>query len=275
MRHWRHWCAIADTGQVKATWTPSRTARGRVVLLHGVMASAATWWRIGPALAARGWRVDALDLPAHGDNPRLGQPLTLDTLAEGIASQLTTPADVLAGHSLGAITALALAARHPALARTLVLEEPPATVLAGSPAMAEGISRDAALAQAHRGVLVRRERKANPQWADGDIQRSVDSIAAADTAAITSGLRGPLQWNLPGLVTAASGIPMLVLAAPANPASFAAHGGSALQDPDRAWLNHALPADRFIVLDGGHCLHRDQPGRWVAETHAFATAITA
>jgi pimeloyl-ACP methyl ester carboxylesterase len=51
------------------------------VLLHGVMSCAATWWRIGLALAARGWRVDAPDLPGHGDSARLGRPLTLDALA--------------------------------------------------------------------------------------------------------------------------------------------------------------------------------------------------
>jgi pimeloyl-ACP methyl ester carboxylesterase len=72
-----------------------------MVLLHGIMSSAATWWRIGPALAARGWHMEALDLPAHGDNPRLGRPLTLETLAEGVAAQLTAPADVLAGHRCG------------------------------------------------------------------------------------------------------------------------------------------------------------------------------
>ena len=37
-----------------------------LVLLHGVTASAAIWWRVGPALAATGRRVVAPDLPGHG-----------------------------------------------------------------------------------------------------------------------------------------------------------------------------------------------------------------
>ena len=65
--------------------------------------------------------------------------------------------------------------------------------MAGEPALADGIARDAALAHARRDVLVRRERDANPRWLPGDAERSVDGIVAADATAITSGLRGPLR----------------------------------------------------------------------------------
>lgn len=45
-------------------WGP---ADGRpVVLLHGVLSSARTLWRVGPALGATGRRVVAVDLPGHG-----------------------------------------------------------------------------------------------------------------------------------------------------------------------------------------------------------------
>jgi len=37
---------------VNQRWEPGGTARGRVVLLHGMMSTAASWWRVGPALAA-------------------------------------------------------------------------------------------------------------------------------------------------------------------------------------------------------------------------------
>jgi alpha-beta hydrolase superfamily lysophospholipase len=82
-------------------WEPGGTARGRVVLLHGMMSTAATWWRAGPALAARGWVVDALDLPGHGDSPRSARPLDLDALVDGTAGRLGGPVDVLdGGHCL-------------------------------------------------------------------------------------------------------------------------------------------------------------------------------
>ncbi|HKQ02133.1 MAG TPA: alpha/beta fold hydrolase, partial [Actinomycetes bacterium] len=72
-------------------WEPDGTARGRVVLLHGMMSTAATWWRAGPALAARGWVVDALDLPGHGDSPRSAGPLDLDALVDGTTGRLGGP----------------------------------------------------------------------------------------------------------------------------------------------------------------------------------------
>src|SRR5918994_2972588 len=37
-----------------------------LLLIHGVTSSAAVWWRIGPALAATGSRVVAVDQARHG-----------------------------------------------------------------------------------------------------------------------------------------------------------------------------------------------------------------
>src|ERR687897_1911830 len=37
-----------------------------LLLIHGVTSSAAIWWRIGPALAATGRRVVAVDQAGHG-----------------------------------------------------------------------------------------------------------------------------------------------------------------------------------------------------------------
>src|SRR4029450_7084325 len=100
----------------------------------------------------------------------------------------------------------------------------------------------------------------NPAWADEDVEHSVDGIAAADAAAVAGGLRAELTWDLPAL-GAAVRVPLLVLAARGG----FAEGGSALQDPARAAVHALLPPDRFVVLDGGHCLHRDLPDRGLAE----------
>jgi len=55
-----------------------------VVLVHGVAASTATWWRVGPALAERGYHVLAVDLPGHGASPRMDRPFTLADLADDL-----------------------------------------------------------------------------------------------------------------------------------------------------------------------------------------------
>ena len=42
----------------------------RVLLLHGLQSSGATWWRIASALAEAGADVTAPDLRGHGASPR-------------------------------------------------------------------------------------------------------------------------------------------------------------------------------------------------------------
>lgn len=170
-------------GPTPLQWGPNHPAQGRIVLLHGMTSQAATWWRVGPALAARGWQVVALDLPGHGRMPRLARPLDLDTLVESVSDRLQGPVDLLIGHSLGAIIALALASRRRAAARALVLEDPPGPCGADPAALADDLTADAELVHADRGRLMRRERRANPRWAVEDIEYAVDGIAAADAAA--------------------------------------------------------------------------------------------
>jgi len=259
---------------VNQHWEPAGTGRGRVALLHGMMSTATTWWRIGPALAERGWVVDALDLPGHGDWPRSERPLGLDMLVEGVAGRLEGPVDLLVGHSLGGAVAAALAGRRPAAARAVVLEDPASGRLDGAAraALADGVEADARLVRGDRARLVRREREANPTWATEDVEHSVDGIAAADWAAMAAGLRTGLAWDLPAMVAAVR-VPLLVLAAPGDRGMEA--GGSALQGPVREAVRAQLPPDRFVVLDGGHCLHRDLPDRWLAVVGGFADAVLA
>jgi (E)-2-((N-methylformamido)methylene)succinate hydrolase len=78
-----------------------------LVLLHGVGLDHQMWRRcIGP-LAMR-HRVLSLDLPGHGQAPRVREPISLAGLADRVAAQI--PGRVhLAGFSLGALIAQQLA----------------------------------------------------------------------------------------------------------------------------------------------------------------------
>jgi pimeloyl-ACP methyl ester carboxylesterase len=259
---------------VNQHWESAGTGRGRVVLLHGMMSTAATWWRIGPALAERGWVVDALDLPGHGEWPRSERPLDLDMLADGIAGRLGGPVDLLVGHSMGGAVAVALAGRRPGAARAVVLEDPLGPLgEAARVALADGVEVAARLVRRDdRAQLVRREREANPTWAAEDVEHSLDGIAAADWQAMAAGLRGELAWDLPAMVAAVRA-PLLVMAARGDRGLDA--GGSSLQSPDREAVRAQLPPDRFVILDGGHCLHRDLPDRWLAVVGGFADAVLA
>jgi pimeloyl-ACP methyl ester carboxylesterase len=74
---------------------------------------------------------DAWDLRGHGTNPLPANPATLtgwDTYANDVIAALDRRGDkniVLAGHSMGAVTALLIAAKRPDLVRSLLMIDPP------------------------------------------------------------------------------------------------------------------------------------------------------
>ena len=257
----------------EARWAPAGGRRGTVVLLHGMMSLSGTWWRIGPALAGLGWDVRALDLAAHGASPPLAGPLTGDALVAGVVSQLPEQVDLLVGHSLGAVTAISAVARHPGLARAVVLEDPPGGPGVRAETLADGVEMDARLVRTDRDRLLRRSAQDNPAWAPTDVENDVLGIARAQVPAVAAGLRGGLRsWDLPALVGRAP-VPVLVLAAPVPAGRYGEVPGSALGQPVRDAVRALLPADRFVELPGGHCLHRDVPDRWLAEVAAFADEV--
>jgi pimeloyl-ACP methyl ester carboxylesterase len=104
--------------------------RGRgadVLLLHGALATHHDWLN-GPAGdLAEGARVTILDRPGHGLSRRprfVGTPRDqADQIAAGLDRLGVGPA-VVAGHSFGALVALAMAERFPARVAALILVAP-------------------------------------------------------------------------------------------------------------------------------------------------------
>ena len=73
-----------------------------IVLLHGVVSSQLTWWRLKLDLEDLGWQVHAVDMLGHGSRHAAGpDELTIDDLAQDVLAQIPGPVNVLAGHSLG------------------------------------------------------------------------------------------------------------------------------------------------------------------------------
>lgn len=84
------------------------------VLLHGMMGSSESWWRVAPLLVDRGFRVLALDLLGHGRSPR-DPELTVERAAHAITitiqAELDRPPALAIGHSFGGLV-LAAAAKE-------------------------------------------------------------------------------------------------------------------------------------------------------------------
>ncbi len=78
---------------------------------------------------AERWRLLLPDRPGHGKTPADGRE-DFERDAELVAPLLGTAGAHLVGHSYGGVVAIYVAARHPALVRSLTLIEPPAFWLA-------------------------------------------------------------------------------------------------------------------------------------------------
>jgi len=98
------------------------TGEPRAVLVHGGGQNAHTWDTVALAL---GVPIVAPDLPGHGHSDwRDDATYEIEAMADDLAaavSRLAPSAGVVVGMSLGGLTSLALAARHPGLVRRLLL----------------------------------------------------------------------------------------------------------------------------------------------------------
>jgi pimeloyl-ACP methyl ester carboxylesterase len=94
-----------------------------IVLLHGYLASSASWKDIGLKLA-NSFNVIAIDLPGHGESAAWPPVHTMEFMAEAVKAILEIENYKIAcitGHSLGGYVALAFAECYPEATDSLIL----------------------------------------------------------------------------------------------------------------------------------------------------------
>ncbi len=104
-------------------WGTDQRGAPWAVLLHGVGGGHAAWAAQGPALAAAGWRVVAVDLPGYGASAPV-QPYTLASMAQQVLALLDhigAASAWLVGHSMGGMLAKDIAASVPQRVAALAL----------------------------------------------------------------------------------------------------------------------------------------------------------
>lgn len=118
---------ILSLGQQTLAYAAGAPSGPPLLLLHGVTRKWQDFTPILPWLTPR-WQVAAMTFRGHGASARTpGRYLLNDYVedAEAMLREVCKEPAVLFGHSLGALVALAAAARNPDQVRALVLEDPP------------------------------------------------------------------------------------------------------------------------------------------------------
>jgi N-formylmaleamate deformylase len=167
-----------------------------VLLVHGVTSNAETFWRVGPAVAAAGRDVLAVDLPAHGRTGGWrGRHRFAETAADladfAWAAGLVRPGLAILGHSWGAMVGASLPAAGLRPDR-LVLLDPPVLGLAGL----ELMTRDPLERPfTDIDVAIRIVGAANQGWSEGDVRAKALGLTQFDAAAVLAVLLENGDWD--------------------------------------------------------------------------------
>lgn len=239
-----------------------------LLLVHGVTASARIWWRVGPAMAASGRRVLAVDLPGHGltghwTGHHRFRDNAADLAAWILAAGLAREDLQVVGHSWGAMTAAALpgAGIHP---QTLVLLDPPAVAHA---VIAQMVADPTDQPYRELSTAITRLAASNPTWSPGDVEAKAEALVQLDRDAARSVLLDNGDWD-GGLVdiavAVAAGVPTRLIRA--DPAI-----GGYLADDRLAPFEALLgPASITTLVGAPHAPQRTHP---VETTAAILEAL--
>jgi pimeloyl-ACP methyl ester carboxylesterase len=234
-----------------STWGDQTAAR-TAVLIHGVTSSAASWARVGPALAAWGYYVVAPELRGHGDSPRADGHYSLDEMVADLPGSVPPAPTLLVGHSFGGVMAILAAQRGLLKPAFLALEDPvlyfadrqlPATLLKNDEA---NLPRDV------EGTL-----RANPKWQRVDAEGKVASLRAIDWEHMRQVFSENAPWDLRITVREIARMIPTRLILPES--SFY------VPPQDAAELEAALgPGSIVRALGAGHSIHRDDLDAFLA-----------
>lgn len=239
-----------------------------VLLIHGIGSSSADF---NPVIAQmRGFcQPITIDLRGHGAS---GQPASgyhyRDYIRdlEIVLADLRMERPIILGHSLGGIITLMWAAKHPDVARALIIED--------SPLRSGEDFREAFEGWLQLNALPHKAAKAwyadkNPHWPTEIVeQRSFDMVNTAREAILelqAASLSNDGLDAVPGLEKISA--PLLFLQG--DPGA-----GSMVNPEDLAALQQKLPQMQVSQFVGaGHTIHRSHPDEWLASVRRFVGSL--
>ncbi len=226
------------------TWGDPAAARS-AVLIHGVTSSAASWVRVGPALADWGFYVVAPELRGHGDSPKADGQYALDLMTADLADSVPAAPTLLVGHSFGGVMAILATLRGILKPGAILLEDPvlhfadqqtPAGLLKNDQA---NLPRDVA------GTL-----RANPRWLPIDAEGKVASLRLIDWGHMRQVFADNAPWDLRADLRAVARAVPTRLILPEQ--SFY------VPPADAAAIDADMGSGAVVYVPGaGHSIHRD------------------
>jgi pimeloyl-ACP methyl ester carboxylesterase len=215
-----------------------------VLLLHGMTAGAAGWWRLGPDLADRGWRVTAPDLRGHGDSPG-GDDYRLSSYAGDVLA-LGEDWDAVVAHSMGGAVAVVAANTSPGFARRLVLVEPALLTAAVDPDQALAWLLESYASPPSEETVAAE----NPSWGPEEVAARVEALRKCDPAVVRATVYDNPDWLLLDQ-TAALPVPATIVGA--DPAA-----AGIVPVAVGEWLAASSNHIDYVMMPGaGHSMYRD------------------
>jgi pimeloyl-ACP methyl ester carboxylesterase len=227
-----------------------------LVLLHGGGQNAHTWDSVAMAL---GVPLVAFDLPGHGhsswrEDSNYGPATNADAIAAAM-SQLAPRPDLVVGMSLGGLTSIVLAARHPELAQKVVLVD-----------VTPGVgARNQQMTPAQRGATALLSSPPEFDTFDEMLQTTSAAIPGRPIETLRPGVLhnsrqredGRWVWRYdrlrPGGEIADYAARWDELSATTCPMMLVKGGGSPfVTDDDRDEFLRRRPGTRYEVVDGAH-----------------------
>ena len=259
-----------DTGAMRFNYLEWGETGKPIALWQGITSDSRGWWRVAPALVARGYHVFAPDLPGHGMSGDAPESYAIEATARLLNSwlrALNLDRPVIVGHSWGGMNALAQAnlQEHRVEARAYVLYDPPLRI-AHDPSdsranFLHGLGRPA-------DDTVRAELTAErPHWHACDIFWKARALYLARQDAVRGFFDANAGKDVMALLGKLQTPTLLMLADP--------HAGGIFEESDLPEIKDTISSsvEMQIIRGAGHNIHRDDFDGFMAALAGFLDRI--
>jgi pimeloyl-ACP methyl ester carboxylesterase len=270
MKQWRS--GYVQVNGVRLHYSRQRNNGPTLVLAHG-FSDDGPCWRPLAARLGEAYDLVLVDARGHGrsDGPEQGyNPATAAADLAGVIDALALPRPAVLGHSMGAITTLALAKAYPHLVRAILLEDPPPWWLPDSDEIDDrGLLTRLRpwlidLKRHSRAEMMAAQRRAAPTWPAAEFGPWADAKLRVSFNVFNRTAEPRPDW--PALIRQITCPTLLLTADPAL--------GGLVTTEAAAIFCELLPLARWVhIPQAGHNIRREQPGRYLTEVQAFLTGV--